>query len=419
MAQIEGIRIVNFRGLKDITFGKLWNTPKNKPLSPLTVVIGKNGVGKSALFDVFGFLADCLKYGVYDACEMNDRGGFDSIRSYGVQGNLEFEIYYRENKKSRPITYELAIANDKKGLPYVKRECLRQRREKQNRGLPYSFLILEEGKGHVWSGFKYGVREIEEGKLEIERIEKEGSLTVKMSDSRKLGITTLGSLVEHPRISKFREFISGWYISYFSPVSARTISNNGFQKHLNKTGENLSNVVQYMYKNHQDRFRDILSKIAERIPGIEKIVPYREEISNNLYLLFYQTGIEKPFNQRQMSDGTLKMFAYLLLLEDPSPPPFLCIEEPENGLYHKLLEILACEFREHANKKGYKSQVFITTHQPYFINALSPEEVWILEKDKDGFSTIKRVSENDLVANLVEQELPLGDLWYSDYLDEK
>jgi hypothetical protein len=63
--------------------------------------------------------------------------------------------------------------------------------------------------------------------------------------------------------------------------------------------------------------------------------------------------------------------------------------------------------------------VFITTHQPYFVDALSPEEVWVLEKGEDGFSTIRRVSENPLIKNLVAEEFPLGGLWYSDYLDNR
>ena len=119
-----------------------------------------------------------------------------------------------------------------------------------------------------------------------------------------------------------------------------------------------------------------------------------------------------------MSDGTLKLFSYLLLLSDPSPHSFLCIEEPENGLHHRLLEILADEFRAYADDKSKKSQVFITTHQPYFVNALSPEEVWIMEKGDDGFSTIRRASDDELVCNLVGEGLPLGNLWYSRYLDE-
>ena len=64
MAKIEGFRIKNFRTLKDVTLGRLWNQQQAEPLTPMTAVIGKNGVGKSTLFDAFGFLADCLKLGV-------------------------------------------------------------------------------------------------------------------------------------------------------------------------------------------------------------------------------------------------------------------------------------------------------------------------------------------------------------------
>ena len=83
MARIEGIRIKNYRVLKDITLGKLWNTPDAQALTPMTAVIGKNGVGKSSLFDAFGFLSDCLKLGVEEACDARGRGGFGRIRTQG------------------------------------------------------------------------------------------------------------------------------------------------------------------------------------------------------------------------------------------------------------------------------------------------------------------------------------------------
>ncbi|MEG0333554.1 MAG: AAA family ATPase, partial [Akkermansia sp.] len=127
MAKIEGIRIKNFRTLRDVTIGKLSNSQRTAPLTPLTVVIGQNGVGKSSLFDAFGFLADALKMGVEDAFDAKGRGGFDRIRSKGEKGAIEFEIYYKEDHGSRPITYELSIDADKHGRPYVTSERLRQR----------------------------------------------------------------------------------------------------------------------------------------------------------------------------------------------------------------------------------------------------------------------------------------------------
>jgi AAA15 family ATPase/GTPase len=144
VAQIEGFRVRNYRALRDITLGQLWNQRDIRPLTPMTAVIGKNGVGKSSLFDAFGFLADCLKIGVEEACDLRGRGGLPRIKSQGQDGALEFEIYYKEDKTSRPITYELSIQEDKGGRPYVSKERLRQRRKSQTTGWPFSFLILEE-----------------------------------------------------------------------------------------------------------------------------------------------------------------------------------------------------------------------------------------------------------------------------------
>ena len=80
---------------------------------------------------------------------------------------------------------------------------------------------------------------------------------------------------------------------------------------------------------------------------------------------------------------------------------------------------LAVEFRKHATSRKGGAQVFITTHQPYLVDALEPEEVWVLEKAEDGFSKIRRASEDPVVKNMVSEGLPLGGLWYSDYLDAR
>jgi predicted ATPase len=424
MAKIEGIRVKNFRALKDVTLGRLWNQQKSEPLTPMTVVIGKNGVGKSTLFDVFGFLADSLKFGVEEACDLRGRGGFKKIHSQGQTGAIEFEIYYKEDGNARPITYELSIGADSSGRPFVQKERLRQRRENQNRGWPFSFLVLNNGKGVVWKGVGKKIEE-DEKEFDIDDFlkslgeeESKETESVELTDKRKLGIETLGSLKQHPRISVFRQFIEGWYLSYFTPDAARSLPLAGPQKHLNIHGDNLGNVVQFMEREHQARFQKVLDRIAKKIPGINKIDTEKTG-DDRLLLRFNDKGFHDPFYAQQMSDGTLKVFAYLLLLEDPTPPPFLCVEEPENGLYHKLLETLAKEFREHATGRKGGSQVFITTHQPYFVDALEPNEVWILEKGADGFSIIRRASDDELVKNMVAEGLPLGGLWYSDYLDSR
>lgn len=410
MAIIEGFRVQNFRALRDVTLGKLSGEKTGSPLTPFTVVIGKNGAGKSTLFDAFGFVADCLATDVETACDMKQRGGFERLRSKGVTEPIRFEIYYREAQNERPISYELAIDMDENGRPFVLSEVLKQRRKGQKYGRPFPFLRLAHGKGTVWAG---------EEAVEIEGQEEDNaSNTVELTDPRELGISTLGTLKEHPRIRKFRDFLRGWYLSYFYPDAARSLPTAGPQRHLNVHGDNIGNVVQFMEREHKDRFKNILDRIASKIPGITNI-DTKVTDDKRVLLRFDDGAFGDPFFAQQMSDGTLKMFAYLLLLEDPDPHPFICIEEPENGLYHKLLEALAQEFRAHATGKKNAPQIFTTTHQPYFVDALSPEEVWILEKGDDGFSTIRRASDLEVVRSLVAEGLPLGGLWYSDYLDER
>ena len=430
MARIEGIKIENYRVLRHVTLGRMWYLPSSIALTPVTAVIGKNGVGKSSLFDAFGFLADCLKLGVEEACDQRGRGGFDRIRSQGSNAPIEFEVCYREEPGAQLITYILLIDKDFSGRPYVFSEYLLHQRDGQSDGSPRAFLMLHNGSGVVWKGESQG-QQIDESVVEgvdFKRLhdlfnrreqaaaENDETQSVQLQDNRRLGISTLGALKQHPRISTFREFIEGWYLSYFTPDAARSLPMAGPQRRLNSHGDNLGNVVQHMQRDHPDTFKNILAKIADRIPGIDRI-DTQQSPDGRLLLCFNDRGFQDPFYAHQMSDGTLKVFAYLLMLEDPSPPPFICIEEPENGLYHKLLEVLAAEFRSHATGEKNAPQIFLTTHQPYLVDALMPEETWVLEKQYDGFATVRRASDDKTVKAMVEEGLPLGSLWYSDYLD--
>ena len=434
MAKIVGFRVMNFGVLKHIKLGELWWDRLERapvaPLTPLTAIIGKNGVGKSTLFDAFGFLADALRHGVEEACDMRGRGGFNKIRTLEQTGPIAFEVYYREHSKARPITYALSIDVDDTGRPYVCDEWLSQTGRARTGGSPDSFLRFQSGKGYVLASDKKVAEVPDNGSDSFDRedlipsSEEEYREAIKktdiveLQDNRKLGVATLGALQQHPRISKFRHFIENWYLSYFTPNAARALPLAGPQRHLSASGDNLGNVAQFMEREHPKKFRSILARIAKKIPGINKIDTTRTQ-DNRLLLCFNDKGFKDPFYAQQMSDGTLKIFAYLLLLEDPDPSPFVCIEEPENGLYHELLEILAGEFREHATGRQGGSQIFVTTHQPNFLDGLKPEEIWVLEKGKDGCSTIWRASDTPLVRNMVEEELPLGDLWRSGYLDAK
>ena len=400
MAQLEGIRIQNYRALKDVVLGKTFENRDDEPLPRMIAIIGANGCGKSTLMDALGFIGDCLRVGVEEACDQPHRGGFDRLKTRGQTGPIQFEIYYRESSSDRPISYSLHIDADQKGRPAVVYERLRQRRKGSSRGQPYSFLEVRDGEGVAWAGESTVTEEGSE------------SINVKLDDRRKLGVTTLGNLTEHPRIVSFRKFLEGWYLSYFTPDLARTLPVVGAQKHLSRKGENLANYLEHMERQSPKGFAEVLKQVSSKIPGITNI-QHKKSLDNRLLIQFNERGYEDPFFQQDMSDGTLKMLAYMLLFEDPEPAPLVGIEEPENGLHHQLLQTLALQMKHHAESSG--PQIFVTTHSPFFVDALTPEDVWILVKGQDGFSQISRASDTPTVRDLFKEGIPLGSLWFSNH----
>lgn len=401
MAILEGIRIQNYRALKDVTFGKTFENQRPDALPRLMAVIGANGVGKSTLLDVFGFIGDCLNDGVEAACDRPHRGGFERLRTLGATGPIQFEIRYRQAKSERPISYSLHIDVDKKGRATVVYERLRQRRIGKSNGQPYSFLELTQGSGFAWSG------------EEVNGLEGEERSSVNMSDRQVLGISTLGTLVDHPRINQFRSFLGGWYLSYFVPELARSQPMAGAEPHLNRRGDNLAKYLQFIERQQPTNFKKALDWIATKIPGLEEIRSVKAP-DGRLLLEFHAKGYETPFYQQDMSDGSLKLLAYMLLMEDPDPAPFIGIEEPENGLHHQLLALLATELQAFA-LQARGPQVLVTTHSPNFVDALTPSEVWVLNKGVDGFSGLTRAADLQGVQELFDEGIPMGSQWYSNH----
>ena len=405
MGKILGIAINNYGSLKNIKMGRLYSDQKQQDLENMVAIIGPSGNGKSTLADAFGFISDCISTNVESACDAKNRGGFDQIVSQGVNEPIHFEIYYKETQNSRPITYELTIDKNIYDRPYVKEERLRQRRPGQKGGGPLSFCQLTEGKGYAFEGVEGG--QDDNGSIEGKKVD------VELADNRKLGIVTLGAMKQYSRIEKFLDFLKSWYLCYFSPDAARQIQTSAPTQHLDRIGSNINNVAQYMYRENKGNFKRILMEIQSKIPNITKIEPIKLP-NGQIVLEFYQKGFEQPFFSQRMSDGTLKLFAYYLLLHEENPRQLVFVEEPENGLYHHYLAKLASEMKKNVGS-GFTKQLFVTTHSPFFVNALNPDQVWVLEKDKEGFSTAKQASQYQFVKELIDEGATIGDLWYSKY----
>lgn len=380
--RIEYLKAQNFRVLRDVEF---------KKLSPLTVLLGPNGSGKSTVFDVFAFLAECFEMGLRRAWDK--RGRAKELRSRDAEGPITIEIKYREPDYPL-ITYHLSV-DEKSGNPLVMEEWLQWRRGQ--RGKPFRFLEYREGKGRAVSG------ELPD--------EKDQRVDIPLKSADLLAVNALGQFEEHPRVAALRDFITGWYVSYLSADNARGQPEAGPQERLSRTGDNLANVIQYLSEQHPDRLEKIFEALRRRVPRIEKVLSEMMP-DGRLLLQIKDAPFSHPVLARFASDGTLKMLAYLVLLYDPTPGSFIGIEEPENFLHPRLLPDLAEECRQATER----TQLLVTTHSPFFLNALRPEEVWVLWRDEQGYTQTKRVRDIKGVADFVEQGALLGDLWMEGYL---
>lgn len=382
--RIETLTIRNFRALRDVTFAHL---------SPLTALLGPNGSGKSTVFDVFAFLSECFTEGLRRAWDR--RGRFKELRSRDSDGTIEIEIKYRERPGAPLITYHLEIAEES-GRPIVVREFLRWKR--RHPAAPFHFLDYARGEGSVVTG------------EQPEPTDKRVSLPLSAPDL--LAVSTLGTLAENPRVIALRDFITGWHLSYLSADAARGNPEAGAEDRLSPSGDNLPNVVQYLREQHPARLETIFETLRRRIPRIEKV---DAEIlaDGRLMMLVKDAPFTTPVLSRYVSDGTLKMLAYLTLLYDPTPPKLIGIEEPENFLHPMLLPELAEECQQAADR----AQLIITTHSPFFLKPLRPKEVWALDRGEDGYTRSRRISDLPNVKALLEEGASLGDVWIEGHFE--
>ena len=381
---IELLHVKNYRSLHNIEL---------KQLKPLSVFLGANGSGKSTLFDVFTFLAECFTVGLRQAC--NKRGGLKELRTRGCDGPIEFELKYREKPKTPVITYHLSIDEDIKG-PFVDTEWLKWR--PRSRGKHTRFLDFDRGVGSVIAG--------ETPDKENEQINEQ------LDDPSGLAVNTFGQLARHPRVSALRGFITDWHLSNFSTNITRHATDDGPQKRLSATGDNLPNVIQYLQERYPKRLEKIISSLSNQVPRLEK-VDTELMMDGRRLLKIKDAPFEQPISAKFASDGTLKLLSYLTLFHDPQPPQLIGIEEPENYLHPRLLTGLVGECLE----VSAMSQLIITTHSPRLVNELSAEEVRVLYRDEQGFTVCKRASEMRGIEQLLEAGAKLGKLWMEGYFE--
>ncbi len=383
--RIESLRLKNFKVFRDVLL---------RDIPPFLVVVGANGSGKTTLFDVFGFLHDCLLGNIRQA--LDNRGQFREVLSRDSDDEvITIELQYRMPilGVDRLVTYSLELA-EREGTPFIRREILRYKRGRY--GAPFRFLDFMNGEG-------YAITNEEDFNKPDEELERESQRV----DPTTLAIKGLGQFERFKAANAFRRLIESWHVSDFHINAARGRKEvMGVSEHLARSGENLPLVARYLSEQHPATFQKILTTMERRVPGVRKIEPRLTE-DGYMTLRFQDGSFRTPFLDRYVSDGTIKMFAYLVLLYDPKPHPLLCVEEPENQLYPRLMAELAEEFRLYAQRGG---QVWVSTHSPDFLNAVELDEVCWLAKT-DGATEIRRAKDDLQVATYMAAGDQMGALW--------
>ena len=383
--KIVSIKIKNYRMFKNIHI---------RDIPPFCVIIGANGTGKSTLFDIFVFLRDALKNNIRQALQI--RGGYREIITRGQeQEDIEIELQFRMKilDTERLVTYQIIIGQNN-NRPVIKREILRYKRGEH--GKPFHFLDFQLGQGYAITNEE----DFSKPDKELDREEQQ------LESNDILAIKGLGQFQRFKAATAFRSLIENWHVSDFHISEARGSKEISYAEHLSTTGDNIATVAQYIYQQYPEIFQQILEKMKQRVPGISS-VEAKETEDGRLILRFQDQAFKDPFIDRYVSDGTMKMFAYLILLFDPNPHPLLCVEEPENQLYPTLLKELAEEFAHYSDRGG---QVFVSSHSPDFINAVPLASIFWLIKSQ-GITQIHRAADSEILKNLVaEGDLP-GYLW--------
>jgi len=385
--RIETIEIHNF---------KVFQNVKLENIGSMGVFLGENGTGKTTFFDVFGFMKACLTENIRSALQA--RGGYKEVHSRDTEGDIQLIFKYRVSSDNPLLTYALQIGLNEKNEPAINYETLYADELGKKR-----FVFSRKG---IYIAYRKWQDE------ELHNVTGDFPFDLKMSDDYLMALNLVGQMVEYQEAVEFRKYVEDWFVSDLQNEKMQLPQDVAYHERLSRKGDNIANVAQYLFEKYPDRFNKILDKMKERIPGVEKVEVKTTDIGR-VTLRFQDGSFKDPFTSKYISAGTIKMFAYLVLLADPNPHKLLCIEEPENQLYPALLGILAEEFREYTFSGG---QVFISTHSPDFVDSVALNELFIIKK-QDGFSKILAVSNNENIVSLYRQgDDKLGVLWQQELL---
>ena len=353
---VSALRIKNFKAIRDSGTLKL---------TPLTVFIGNNGSGKSSIIEALEALQRIAVDGLDEA--MNVWRGFEHVWNNSVGHKL---VSGKGDKRwhSNPITFSLKGSSDRGAYRYAGGISIGE-------GANSLFIVEELLKLNSNRSIN---RDIDGNIVE----------TLKQPTSRQQ--LELGESV----LSKYlRKFVRNWqFVSLITEQMTLPIPQHrtGTKVRLNKDGSNISEYLRYLRDEHRPSFNSMIQQIQQIVSYATDIQPELTPIiERTVYIQLTEGNYKIP--SWMLSTGTLRLIALVALLNNPDPPPLIAIEEIENGLDPRSIQLIASLLKSVA--LSGKTQLIVTTHSPYLLDLMNLEDIVLVER-QNGIPVFRRPSDD-------------------------
>ena len=359
------------------------------PLHGLNALIGRNNTGKTSFMGCMAFLKDCITQGCAVASISYGRPGFANMTP-DISSPSVFRVFFKlEDKKTggpKFIQYELGIVTSRYMSPVIDEEKVILVVDIEGEKKPLTILDMKGGEGSI-----------------INLEDAADKAVIGVEDEHLTALSLYGKITGYRDFVLLYKEISSWFFCSFSSEEQSSYFYEGGapggHKHLNSTGSNVGNVLEYLKMKDEEEYERIVTEIKDKIPAMKR--------KKNL-----------PLALKESPD---KLFLYLLLLRDANPRSTIFIETPDKDLYHDMVDVLSDEMRDYTMNNHY-CQIIFSTHNPYIIESLSPKEIWIFERSfetDDGDVMIRCAGEDPLVMEMFHQGVGMGAIWYGGHLDTR
>lgn len=259
----------------------------------------------------------------------------------------------------------------------------------------WTVLYFSYGKGYVVADKVQSQGNFQPDKRETYTLESPDILAIKC----------LGQFKNYATIVDVRKTIESMYVYDFNFTATRERCNTITTEQLTTNCDNIAVVAKYIQDNHPDAFKKIIERMRTFVPEIEKIEAIETQ-DRYIILYFKNYKFNDPLQDKFVSDGIMRIFAYLVLLYNPAHRTSFCIETPEDLIYPQLLANLSAEFQSYSSEK----QIFVSTNSFEFLNTIPLDSIYCLNK-KNGFTMITKAIDYPFAKSLCDAgDLP-GSLW--------